>query len=53
MGMRDQLHVQAVLAQGNCPRRPLNKELGVPQRQSKSFGGGNNYVRCKIRKYVH
>ena len=53
MGMRDRLHVQAVLAQVNCPRRTLNKELGVPQRRSESFGEGNNYVRCTERKYAH
>ena len=53
MGMRDQLHVQAVLAQGKGPRRPLNKELGEPQSRSESFGEDNNYVRGKTRKYVH
>jgi len=51
--MCDQLHVQAVLAQRKCSRRPLNKELGEIQSRSESFGEGNNYVRCKIRKYVH
>jgi len=42
MGMLDQLHVQAVLSQGNCPRRPLFKELVVPQKRFESFGEGNN-----------